>query len=81
MKNLNNDFTSQQMEMGKISALAVSFLLLAYVVVTLLGFLSLKSPLDQIGDPYFTLMELLIIIIAPLMLIVMTASSRCIHKC
>lgn len=61
------------MKIGKISALAVFFLLLAYVVVALLGFLSLKSPSDPIGDPYFSLMELLIIITAPLILIVMIA--------
>lgn len=61
------------LKIGRISSIGVFYLLLAYVIVTLLGFLSLKSPSDPIGDPYFTLMEILIIIIAPLMLIVMVA--------
>ena len=65
------DFNSLQMKIGRISALTVFFLLLVYAAVTILGFLSLKSPSDPIGDPYFTLMELLILIIAPLILIVM----------
>jgi hypothetical protein len=59
------------MKVGRFSALSVFFLLLAYIVVTSLGFISLKSPLDPIADPYFTIMEILIIIIAPMMLIVM----------
>ncbi len=66
-KNLKSPF----MKIGRISSLAVFILLLVYAVVTFLGFLSLESPTDPIGDPYFTLMELLILIIAPLILIVM----------
>jgi hypothetical protein len=45
----------------------------AYAVTTILGFLSLKSPQDPIGDPYFTIMELLIILMAPLLVVVMIA--------
>jgi len=72
-KMANTGFSSQKLKVGRISALSVFFLLLAYVVITFLGFISLKSPLDPIGDPYFTLMEILIILIAPLLLIVMVA--------
>lgn len=71
MRIVKNDLTSHQMKIGKYSSLTVFFLLLVYIVVTLLGFLSLESPSDPIGDPYFILMELLILIIAPLILIVM----------
>jgi hypothetical protein len=39
----------------------------------ILGFLSLKSPADPIGDPYFTILELLIVVIAPLMVLVMVS--------
>jgi hypothetical protein len=42
-------------------------------VTTVLGFLSLKSPQDPIGDPFFTIMELLIVLIAPLMVVSMIA--------
>lgn len=62
---------SLHLKIGGISALAVFYLLMIYVIVTFLGLLSLKSPLDPIGDPYFTIMEILILLIAPLMLIVM----------
>lgn len=71
MRIIKNELTSHQMKIGKYSSLTVFFLLLVYVVVTPLGFLSLETPLDPISDPYFTLMELLILIIAPLILIVM----------
>ena len=42
-------------------------------MTTALGFLSLKSPEDPIGDPFFTIMELLIVLIAPLMVVSMIA--------
>lgn len=44
-----------------------------YAVTTVIGLLSLKSPRDPIGDPYFSLMELLTLLIAPLMVIIMVA--------
>lgn len=71
MRIIKTDLTSHQMKIGKYSASAVFLLLLSYALVTILGFLSLESPSDPISDPYFTLMELLILIIAPLILIVM----------
>jgi len=46
---------------------------IAYAVTTLFGFLSLKSPHDPIGDPFFTMMELLTLLIAPLMAVSMVA--------
>ncbi|WP_319643520.1 hypothetical protein [Methanovulcanius yangii] len=58
---------------GRTAAAAVSVLLIAYLITLTLGLLSLASPLDPIGDPYFSLMESLIIIIAPLMVVVMVA--------
>lgn len=58
---------------GRISSFSVSILLLAYVIITLLGFASLDSPDDPIEDPYFTLMEILILLIMPLMMLVMVA--------
>lgn len=58
---------------GRIASGLVFILGIAYAITTVLGFLSLQSPLDPIGDPYFTLMELLIILLAPLMAITMVA--------
>jgi hypothetical protein len=66
-------FTPQHRAIGRAAAWAAFFLLVAYAVTTALGFLSLKSPQEQIGDPYFTVMELLIIVTAPLMVMAMVA--------
>ncbi len=66
-------FTSQHRAIGRAAAWAVFFLLVVYAVTTGLGFLSLKSPQDPIGDPFFSIMELLIVLIAPLMVVSMVA--------
>lgn len=66
-------FTPQYRAIGRAAAWALFILGVAYAATTALGFLSLKSPLDQIGDPYVSIMELLIVIMAPLMVIVMVA--------
>lgn len=70
---LHEGFTRQHRMFGRASAFAVCFLLIVYAVTLVLGFLSLKSPSDPIGDPYFTILELLIVVIAPLIVIVMIA--------
>ena len=44
-----------------------------YVIITTLGLVSLKSPQEPIPDPYFILMELLIVVTAPLYVVVMVA--------
>ncbi|MDD3858379.1 MAG: hypothetical protein PHP43_10080 [Methanoculleus sp.] len=69
----HEDFTRHHRRLGKTAAWAVFFLLVAYAVTLVLGLLSLESPTDPIGDPYFALLELLIIVMAPLMVIVMVA--------
>ena len=66
-------FTQQHRTLGRFAAWTVFFLMVAYAVVTVMGLLSLKSPEDPIVDPFFTLMELLIVLIVPFMLIVMIA--------
>ena len=59
--------------LGQVASFAVFVVLAAYLPTLVLGLLSLKSPLEPIGDPYFTILELLIIVVAPLMVIVMVA--------
>lgn len=59
--------------MGRFTCRAVFVLGLAYTIITILGLLSLKSPEEPIGNPYFTIMEILTILIAPLMTISMVA--------
>jgi len=50
----------------------VSFsLLMIYIPVTILGILSLKSPQDPIADPYFSIMELLILLLVPFLVVSM----------
>jgi hypothetical protein len=56
---------------GTITALSIFLLGIVYAIVTIIGLLSLKSPLDPIGDPYFSIMEILIIVITPLMVVLM----------
>jgi len=66
-------FTMQHRALGRVASWTVFSLVVIYSVVLILGFLSLKSPQDQIGDPYFTLMELLIILMMPFMVMSMIA--------
>ncbi len=70
---LHEDFTRQHCMLGRAASFAVFTLLIAYAITLVLGFLSLKSPSDPIGDPYFSILELLIVVIAPLMVIVIIA--------
>lgn len=69
----NPGFTPQHQTIGQIAAWAVFALGLLYAVTTVLGLLSLESAQDPIGDPFFTLMELLTIAIAPLMVVTLVA--------
>jgi hypothetical protein len=69
----NSGFTPQHQKIGQIAAWAVFGLGLLYVATTVLGLLSLESAQDPIGDPFFTLMELLTIAIAPLMVVTLAA--------
>lgn len=66
-------FTPQHRAIGRAAVWAVSFFGAAYAVTMVLGFLSLKSPQDPIGEPFFSIMELLIVLMTPLMVIGMVA--------
>lgn len=67
----HKDFTQKHRVIGRVSALVVFFLLVMYAIVTFLGFLFLKSAQDPIGEPFFTIMEILIILTSPVMVISM----------
>ena len=58
---------------GKITCWATFILGIFYIIITILGFISLNSPNEPIGDPYFSLMEILTLIMAPLMAMNMIA--------
>jgi len=49
-----------------LTAIAVFGLSLVYALVLSLGLIALKGSPDPIGDPWFTLMEILILLMAPL---------------
>ena len=69
----SSNSTSRFRLVGKTACLAIFILGIIYAITTLLGLLSLGSPHDPIGDPYFTIMEILTILIASLMVIAMVA--------
>ncbi len=67
------DHTQASRQIGRVAALALFFCGVAYAIITAVGYVSLKSPQDPMQDPFFTLMEVLIIIMAPLLVAVMVA--------
>ncbi len=67
------DIDSAYLKSGKFTCWAVFILGIVYAATTLLGFLSLESPQHPIGNPYFTIMEILTLLIAPLMAVSMVA--------
>ncbi len=64
-------FTLQYRTIGRVTAWAVFGLGILYAVTTVLGLLSLQSSQEPIGDPFFSIMELLTVLIAPLMVVSM----------
>jgi hypothetical protein len=66
-------FTNQYRTLGTFSAWTVSALIVLYVIALSLGLLSLPSPQDPIADPYFSIMEILILLMAPLLVTLMAS--------
>src|SRR4028118_559963 len=64
-------FTATARSFGILSAVATVILLVAYAVTLAVGLLSLESPQQPIGDPMFTILEVLIIIMMPAMVALM----------
>jgi hypothetical protein len=58
---------------GICAALAVFVSEVVYAPVLVLGFLALKSPQESIPDPYFSILELIIVVMAPLLVVLMAA--------
>ncbi|MDX8355118.1 hypothetical protein [Cognatiyoonia sp. IB215182] len=65
--------TQPIIRLGAVSAAMTTLLLLAYLLTLALGLMSLPNPDQPIGDPYFTLMELLIIVMVPIIILMMVA--------
>lgn len=69
----HESFTPRHRTIGRAAAWSASFLGAAYLVTLVLGILSLRSPNDPIRDPFFTILESLIVLMAPLMVVCMVA--------
>jgi hypothetical protein len=67
------EFTPGARRLGLASAAATVVLVIAYAATLVVGFLSLESPQQPIGDPMFTLLEILIILLMPAMVALMIA--------
>jgi len=70
---MSADFTSIARRLGLFAAVATVFLIVAYAVTLVLGLLSLTTPDQPIGDPMFTILEVLIIVMMPAMITLMVA--------
>ena len=66
-------FTATARSFGILSAAATVILLVAYAVTLVVGLASLESPQEPIGDPMFTSLEILIIVMMPAMVTLMVA--------
>jgi hypothetical protein len=58
---------------GAVSGAAVAVLSASYVAVLVVGLLAIQTPGGQIPDPWFTFMELLILLLAPSMVLLSIA--------
>jgi hypothetical protein len=67
------NFTETAGTLGIFSATATVVLLVAYAVTLAVGLASLESPRQPIGDPMFTILEVLIIAMMPAMVALMVA--------
>jgi hypothetical protein len=62
---MSMDFTPTARRLGIFSAVATAILLVAYAITLVIGLASLKSPDDPIGNPWFTMLEVEIIVMMP----------------
>src|SRR5918992_2974928 len=67
------EFTATARRFGIFSGAATVILLVAYAITLIVGLLSLESPQQPIGDPMFTILEVLIITMMPAMVALMVA--------
>jgi hypothetical protein len=66
-------FTASARRLGVVSAQGTVLLSAVYAVALIAGLLSLQSPQQPIGDPLFSILEILIILMMPLMVALMVA--------
>jgi hypothetical protein len=67
------DFTPLARRLGVVSAVATVVLVLAYAITLVIGLATLPTPSAPIGNPEFTILEVLIIVMMPVIVVLMTA--------
>ena len=67
------EFTPTARRLGLFSAGATAILLVAYAITLAIGLVSLKSPDDPIGNPWFTMLEVEIIVMMPVIVMLFVA--------
>jgi hypothetical protein len=67
------DFSAAARRLGVSSAVGVVILGAAYAIALVAGLLSLRSPDLPIGEPFFSILEILILLMAPLMVVLMVS--------
>jgi hypothetical protein len=67
------EFSATARRLGIFSAAGVVVLEVAYAITLAVGLLSLESPQEPIGDPMFSILEVLIIVMMPVMVALMAA--------
>jgi hypothetical protein len=60
-------FTGSARRLGLCSSIATAILIVAYAITLVIGFMSLQSPDEPIGDPMFTILGMLILTLMPAM--------------
>jgi hypothetical protein len=70
---MSTGFTAVARRLGIYSSVATAILIVAYAITLVIGLASLKSPQDPIGEPMFTMLEILIIAMMPAMVAVIVA--------
>lgn len=66
-------FTASARRLGFASAVGLVILTTVYAMTLVAGLLSLEAPGQPIGEPYFSILEILIMVIAPLIVALMGA--------
>lgn len=71
--NVNPDLSGMARRLGFCSAVATVALIAAYAMALAVGFSSIASPQQPIGDPVFSILEILIILLMPVMVTLMAS--------
>jgi hypothetical protein len=71
--HLRRTFTAGARRLGLVSAVACVLVTCVYAVTLVAGLRSLPSPLEPIGDPFFSILEILILVLMPAMVVLMGA--------